>query len=159
MLVNVGFARTSVVISQGDDVLFVKYIDVGGRQLDQSVAEHLDMKLSEATALRRHNGDRRADQQDPDVARAVAEAIRPVIERLSSELSMCLRYHSVTFRGQSLARLSLSGGEASPQLLQALDGRLNLKTELSDPLRSYTVNTDIGRRSQWNMAAGLALRN
>jgi len=158
MLVNLGFARTLVAISQGEDVLFVKYIDIAGHQMDQAVAEHLNMKLSEATALRRHNGDRRADQQDPDIARGIAEAIRPSIEKLLSELSMCLRYHSVTFRGQTLARLILSGGEANSQLVEVLGTRLNLKTEQSDPLRAYPVAADIGRKSQWDVAAGLALR-
>jgi len=159
MLVNLGFARTSVVISQGNDVLFVKYIDVAGRNMDQAVAKHLDMKLTAATALRRHNGDRRTDQQDPDIARGVAEATRPIVEKLLSELSMCFRYHSVTFRGQSLARMVLSGGEANTQLLELLSTRLNLKAEISDPLRAYPLGGDVGRSSQWDVAAGLALKN
>ena len=48
-----------VVIAKGTDVLFIKYIDVGGRQFDEAVARHLEMSKSEAALLRRHNGDRR----------------------------------------------------------------------------------------------------
>ena len=36
----------------------------------------LRMELAEATSLRKHNGDRRSDMQDPEVARSVSEAIR-----------------------------------------------------------------------------------
>jgi type IV pilus assembly protein PilM len=158
LLVHVGHARTMVVIAQGDDILFLKYIDVGGRQFDEAVARRLEMLPAEATALRKHNGDRRADQQDPEVARGVADGVRPVVERLANELSMCVRYHSVTFRGQPLVRLLLGGGEATQPLLDALSPRLNLKCELSDPLRGYTAALPPGRKGQWDVAAGLALR-
>src|SRR5262245_39147280 len=95
LLVHIGYSRTAALIAQADELLFVKYIDVGGQQFDQAVARHLKMDLHEAIGLRKHNGDRRADMQDPEVARSIAEAIRPVIERLTNELSMCVRYHSV----------------------------------------------------------------
>src|SRR4029078_3843755 len=99
---------------QSGGLLVGKYIDVGGQQFDLAVGRHLKMDLHEATALRKHNGDRRADLQDPDVARSLAAAIRPRTERLSSELAMCVPYHSVTFRGQPIVRLVVSGGEATP---------------------------------------------
>ncbi len=158
MFVHVGASSTVVVIARGPDALFIKYIDVGGRQMDEAVARHLDMSLPEATTLRRHHGDRRVDQQDPDVARSVAEAIRPVVERLASELAMCSRYHSVTFRGQPLARIVVSGGEATPALVDAIGPRLDAKCELGDPLRSYEITAQAGRKGQWDVAAGLALR-
>jgi len=158
LLVHVGSSRTVVVICQGDDLLFVKYLPLGGRQLDEAVARHLKMPLAEATSLRKHNGDRRADQQDPEIARSVSEATRPVVEKLAAELSMCIRYHSVTFRGQPLVRLVLGGGEATPQLLEALSARLNLTCELSDPFRAFEGATTTGHRGQWEVAAGLALR-
>ena len=44
--------------------------------LDDAVARHLRMNLPEAASLRRHNGDRRQDQQDPEVAKSVAAAVR-----------------------------------------------------------------------------------
>ncbi len=156
--VHVGATNTAVVIARGDDALFVKYIDVGGRHLDEAVASHLKMNGPEAAALRRHNGDRRSDQQDSEVARSVSEAVRAVIERLAQELSLCIRYYSVTFRGQPLARLVLSGGEASPTLSEWLQPRIDLACELGEPLRSFEPQAALGRKSQWDVAAGLALR-
>jgi type IV pilus assembly protein PilM len=158
LVVEVGYSRTAAIIAEGDELLFVKYLAIGGRQLDEAVARHLRMGHAEAVALRRHNGDRRTDQQDPDIARSVAEAARPVIEKLAGELSMCVRYHSVTFRGQPLVRLVLGGGEATPQLLELLSSRLNLKCELSDPFRGLENAPAAGHRGQWDLAAGLALR-
>jgi type IV pilus assembly protein PilM len=159
MFAHIGASSTVVVIAKGPDALFIKYIDVGGRQLDEAVARHLDMSLPEASTLRRHNGDRRVEQQDPDVARTVTEATRPVVEKLAGELAMCSRYHSVTFRGQPLARIVLSGGEATSSLVETIGPRLDAKCELGDPLRSYEIAAQTGRKGQWDIAAGLALRD
>jgi type IV pilus assembly protein PilM len=159
LLVHLGHSRTAALIAQGEELLFVKYIDIGGQHFDLAIARLLKMDLLEAVALRKHNGDRRLDKQDPEVARSVAEAIRPVVERLGNELAMCVRYHSVTFRGQPIVRLVLSGGEATQPLLDALGRQLDLKCELSDPFRALPVIPNLGRRGQWDVAAGLALRN
>lgn len=158
LVVHVGFARTAAVITQGDEMLFVKYIDVGGTQFDAAVARHLNMEPSEAAALRRSHGDRRTDLQDPEVVRSVADATRPIVERLAQELAMCVRYHSVTFRGQPLVRLVLGGGEATQQLLDVLGRQIDLKCELSDPFRTLPPGPNLGRKGQWDVAAGLALR-
>lgn len=158
MFVNVGSSATAAVIAQGSHAVFMKYIDVGGRHLDEAVAGHLKMNRAEATALRRHNGDRRAEQRDPEITRSIAESIRPVLDRLARELSMCLRYYSVTFRGQPLERLVLGGGEANPSLVDWLAARLEVSCELGDPLRSYEKPAPLRRTGQWDVAAGLALR-
>ncbi|HUT95191.1 MAG TPA: pilus assembly protein PilM [Thermoguttaceae bacterium] len=158
MFVNVGASTTTVVIARGSHAMFMKYIDVGGRHLDDAVARHLKMKHGEAAALRRHNGDRRADQRDPEIARSITESIRPVLDRLANELSMCIRYYSVTFRGQPLERVVLGGGEAGETLVEWLASRLDVSCELGDPLRSYGKPPQGHRIGQWDVAAGLALR-
>jgi type IV pilus assembly protein PilM len=158
LLVHIGYSRTAALVAQGDDLLFVKYIDVGGQHFDLAVGRHLKMDLHEAIALRKHNGDRRVEMQDPEVARSVTEAIRPVIERLTSELAMCVRYHSVTFRGRPIVRMVVSGGEATQSLMETLGKNLDMKAELSDPFRAMPTIPNLGRKGQWDVAAGLALR-
>jgi type IV pilus assembly protein PilM len=158
MFVNVGASGSVVVIGRGSDAVFVKYIDVGGRQLDEAVARHLCMTLADAAALRRHNGDRRADQRDPEITRGITESVRPVLDRLANEVSLCVRYHSVTFRGQPLSQVVLSGGEATQPLADWLAGRLDLPCDLGDPLRTYQKTMPLLRIGQWDVAAGLALR-
>jgi len=158
LLVHIGYSRTAALVAQADELLFVKYIDVGGQHFDLAVGRHLKMDLHEAIALRKHNGDRRVEQQDPEVARSVAEAMRPVMERLTSELAMCVRYHSVTFRGQPIVRMVISGGEATPPLVEALSKQLDMKAELSDPFRTLPTIPNLGRKGQWDVAAGLAMR-
>lgn len=158
LVVHIGHSRTAAVIAQDEEMLFVKYIDIGGLHFDQAVARHLKMDLPEATALRKHNSDRRSDMQDPEVARSIADAIRPVVEKLAGELAMCVRYHSVTFRGQPLVRMVLGGGEATQQIMDGMARQLDLKCELSDPFRGFASLPSLGRKGQWDVAAGLALR-
>jgi len=159
MLVNLGSTNTTVVIARGNDAMFVKYLDIGGRHMDQAVARHLKMKQADAAALRRHNGDRRADQRDPEITRSIAESLRPILDQLVGELSMCIRYYSVTFRGQPLSRIVLGGGEATETLATWLAARLDLPCEIGNPLRSFTSGAIPGRGTQWDVAAGLALRD
>ena len=156
--VHLGYSRMAAIISEGDHALFVKYIDVGGKHFDEAAARGLGMPLKDAVALRRHNGDRRSEQQDAEIARSIGQAVRPVIEKLVSELSMCVRYHSVTFRGKSLGRLVLGGWEATPALAETLAERLNLKCELSQPFRHHSLPGSTHRSGQWDVAVGLALR-
>jgi type IV pilus assembly protein PilM len=158
MFVNIGASMTGVVIARGSDAMFVKYVELGGRHLDDAVARHLKMTPADAAALRRHNGDRRADQRDPEITRTIAESVRPVLDRLAHELSLCLRYYSVTFRGQPLAEILLGGGEATAPLAEWLAARLELPCEVGSPLRSYGQAPASGRIGQWDVAAGLALR-
>ena len=159
MFVHVGQSNSSVVIAQGRAPLFIKYVDIGGSHFDQAVASHLDMTLDAAAMLRRHNGDRRSEQQDPEIARSVNQAIRPMVERLANELSLCVRYHSVTFRGQPLARMVLGGGEAAQHLADVFSQCLDIPCQLGEPLRNYKTDAALGRQSQWDVAAGLALRS
>jgi len=158
LLVQIGFGRTIVVVAQNDHLMFVKYVKVGGKDFDQAVAGHLGTTLLDAANLRRQSADRRAEQQDPEIIRTVTEAIRTPLKRLLDEVAMCVRYHSVTFRGQSLARAILSGGEATAVLASEFEQRLNVPTSVSDPLRAFPTDLDVGRRGQWDVALGLSLR-
>jgi type IV pilus assembly protein PilM len=158
LVVHVGHTATLVLIAQASELLFVKYLDLGGKQFDEAVARSLKMEVAEAIALRRNNGDRRSDRQDPEITRSIQEGMRPIVDRMANELALCVRYHSVTFRGQPLERLVLGGGEATPGLMEQLNKRLGLKCELSDPLRALAPGGARGRASQWDVAAGLAMR-
>ena len=158
MFVNLGASTSVAVIGRGADVMFVKYLGVGGRHFDEAVAKHLHMDLAEAAALRKQHSDRRADQHDPEVAQTMSEAVRPVVEQLAAELALCIRYHSVTFRGLRLSQLVLSGGEANQSLADWLAPRLDLTCDVGDPVRNFR-QTPPGRAGQWDVATGLAMRS
>ncbi|RCS42093.1 hypothetical protein DTL42_19890 [Bremerella cremea] len=158
LYVHVGYSNTAVIIAEGTQVLFIKYLNVGGRHFDEAVCRQLDMTMDDAVNLRRHSADRRRSQQTPEVERSVLNAMRDELERLHQELAMCIRYHSVTFRGRPLVRIVLSGGEATETLRAELERTTTIETELGDPLRLYDAPQVLGRHGQWDIAVGLAAR-
>jgi type IV pilus assembly protein PilM len=158
MFVNVGASSTVTVIARGSDTMFVKYIEIGGRHFDEAVARHLKMSPADASAMRRHNNNRDEALRDPEIVQGINNALRPALDKLTQELSMCLRYYSVTFRGQPLSRIILGGGEANESLCQWISAWLDLPCDLGEPLRPFEKGQVNGRLGQWDVAAGLALK-
>lgn len=179
VLVDVGVRRTRVVIGRGREVNFYKDIEFGGHHLLEAVGRKLGVTVDEAAALRQRPadepgaaeqgtvepgaGERRAGRPDP-VRRAVTDATRTVADELATELAMCLRYFTVTFRGHRGVRVRVLGGEsADPQLRAAFAGVLGVPVEAGVPLAAV----DVARMTAadraypaggWAVAFGLALR-
>ena len=169
VLVDVGARRSQVVIGRGHDISFIKPIDIGGLHFHEAVARKLGIPVDEAEALRRRlveagdSADPAAARRDP-VRQAVFDATRAPMEELGREISLCLRYYSVTFRGQRPTKLRLVGGEAcDPQLQALLNACLVIPVEVARPL--YSVNISRmkpadrqGTMCEWALALGLSLR-
>lgn len=168
VLVDVGVRRSQVVIGRGRELSFIKSIDIGGFHFHEAVSRKLGITIEEAESLRRRlveagEGGDPAARKDP-VRQAVFDATRSSMEELGREISLCLRYYSVTFRGQRPTRLRLVGGEAcDPQLQTLLNSALVIPVEVGRPL--YSVNTSRmkptdrrGALCEWSLALGLSLR-
>jgi type IV pilus assembly protein PilM len=171
--------QTTVIITRGRDIVFVKSIPIGGAVFNRAVAESLELGTTEAEALRRRlcrrglarkSEGEEADESDepeaPDrVARAVADAMRPHLEDLADEIGLCLRYYGVTFRGERPESVVFCGGEAhNASIPAALGQRLAMEAKIGDPLRNVRVDqadTAVDRRgirAEWATAAGMSLK-
>ncbi len=165
VLIDIGYDRTHVVIGRGWDVQFIKPIALAGREFQEAVGRKLGITLDEAQSLRRRlNGPADpAAERDP-VRQAATDATRRVMEDLAREIAMCLRYQSVTFRGQRPTVARLYGGESTdPQLLAILNRALPIPAQTGRPL--YSIDTSRmpaderrGPMSEWALAFGLALK-
>ncbi len=168
VVVDVGWERSQIVIGKGRQLSVIRAIEVGGRHFQEAVSQKLGITLEEAQTLRRRLMDPAAntqpfDERDP-VRQAAADACRSAMQELAREISLCLRYHAVTFRGRQPARVRLVGGEAAdPQLRSVLNKLLPIPCRAAQPLQSVdTSSMGAADRnvsmSQWGMAFGLALR-
>jgi type IV pilus assembly protein PilM len=169
VLVDVGARRSQVVIGRGREISFLKTIEIGSRHMLEAVSVKLGITIDEARALRRRLAEAGpvdpadAAKSDP-VRQAVFDASRSIMEDLGREISLCLRYFSVTFRGQRPEKVRLVGGEASdPQLHAVLNTALPIPVETSRPL--FSVDTSRmkpsdrrGMMCEWTLALGLGLR-
>jgi hypothetical protein len=86
------------------------------------------------------------------------------MEELARELSLCLRYYSVTFRGHRPTVVKLLGGEGSdPQLRAILNASLPVPVVAGTPMISVDCRAmkecdRQGTMSEWAAALGLSLR-
>jgi type IV pilus assembly protein PilM len=168
-LADIGM-QTRLVITLGRNIVFVKTIPIGGAVFNRAVAECLELAPGESEALRRRLSRRKSEPDEesgePDrITRAVSDAIRPHLEDLANEIGLCLRYYSVTFRGERPESIILSGGEAHDSAIAAALGeRLELATKVGDPFRNVrldAVDTVVDRRgvrSEWAAAFGLTFK-
>jgi type IV pilus assembly protein PilM len=164
VMIDLGMQRSQVLIGKGRDISFFKSVDIGGAAFNEAVSKKLGITVEEARTLRRRiSASDEGAQRDP-VRQAVLDATRSIMEDLAKEVSLCMRYYSVTFRGQRPARVRLFGGEAvDPQLLAILNFVLGVPVETGRPL--FSVNCDgmkdlerHGAASEWATALGLGLK-
>jgi type IV pilus assembly protein PilM len=176
VLVDIGGECTQVVIGRGETISFVKSIAIAGNNLNDSVARKLGITPDEARSLRRRlieasvaplaqeEDAAKADTRRDPVRDAVFDATRSIMETLASEVSLCLRYHSVTFRGHRPTRIRIVGGEAAdPRIIAAFNAALPIPAAAGRPLHSVDTSqmrsTDRrGFMSEWTTAFGLALK-
>ncbi len=168
-LLDVGACSSRMVIGQGDDIGFVKTLDVGADRLNDAVARRLDLSAEEAAHARltpRQISSSASEADDASLNLVVRDAIRPIGEELGRLAAMCLRYHSVTFRGPRPERLLVSGANGSDAALrQCLATATGLEVVGNPAMdRALTGVPDGGGipagliGPAWAAAMGLALR-
>jgi type IV pilus assembly protein PilM len=170
VIVDVGTRRSQVVIGKGRDISFLKSIDIGAQHLAEAIRQKLDISEEEVASIRQklsevsvEAGEAASAGRDP-VRQAVFDATRSIMEDLGREIGLCLRYYSVTFRGQRPTRVKLAGGEGrNPHLQAVLNAALTIPVETARPL--YSVDTSRmsaadrrGPMCEWTLALGLGLR-
>jgi type IV pilus assembly protein PilM len=166
VIIDLGMQRSQVLIGRGHEISFYKPVDVGGYKLNEAVSRKLGIKLDDARLVRRRlwATDDPTVKRDP-VRQAVFDATRSIMEDLAREVSLCMRYYSVTFRGQRPCRVRLLGGEAGdPQLLAILTAVLAVPVTTGRPL--FSINCERMRgfdrkdhSSEWALALGLGLKH
>ncbi|MBN2457033.1 MAG: pilus assembly protein PilM [Sedimentisphaerales bacterium] len=191
---DVGSKFTTVVFTRDGDISFVKRIPIAGDGFDREVANKLGVSIDQAKMLRSKmrmqqtisppakeseidtgltNSDNQDDSSEParEVAldgttrQAIVQATGAAAEQLAREISLCLRYYTVTFRGRRIKRAILSGGEAYERImLNVLRRQMSLEIEMAQPLKGFDMTNmhfDSDRRGllcEWSVAAGLALK-
>lgn len=187
VFVDVGSRSTTVVFGRGGEISFVKQIPIGGHRFSGDVAEKLGINIVEAERLRERlriergssegrsgpNGQAGGDTEDrldASTRQVVVDAISSVAEELGKEISLCLRYFTVTFRGKRVEQAVLSGGEAYENiLLNVLRRQLTVEIEVAQPLRGFDLSSEResinlagdrrGLLCEWAVAVGLGLKD
>ncbi len=175
VFVDIGSKATTVVFGRGQEISFVKQIPVGGEKFNRQIATKLGIGVDEAQRLRetfrmektpgRDNDLKDRSTLDVSTRQVITDAIGVVAEELAREISLCLRYYTVTFRGKRVESAFFSGGEAYENILISVFKRhLTVDVEVAQPLRGIditNINFDSDRRGllcEWAVAVGLGLK-
>ena len=195
VFVDIGSQFTTVVFGRGGEISFTKQIPIGGEKFNREIASKLGVSIDEAEMLREKlqmesaikagislgvpkssspgqdrtvpilQAGQNGNALDVSTQEIMVDAIGAAAEELAKEISLCLRYYTVTFRGKRVERAIFSGGEAYERiLLNVLRRHLTVEIEVAQPLKGLditNVNFDNNKRDllcEWAVAVGLSLK-
>ena len=169
---DLGELATRIITTIDDKIVFLKSIAIGSRKMNELAARRLNLSLAEATQLRQdilrqHAGTRGNGASDlqAEIMDSAFQAMRPGLEELGKEISLCLRYYAVTFRGIRPNELLCVGGQSyDTQLLRTIGEITGVQAIKGSPLKNIDT-TDVFSESEsasglveWATCAGLSLR-
>lgn len=180
--IDIGSNSTSIVFGRAGKICFIKQIPIGGNKFNQQVAEKLSVSISEAENLRNslkleklvdfkpdkgfsEHGSKLKCSVDASTRQVIVNSISAVSEELVKEIALCLRYYIVTFRGERVESVVLSGGEASENILHnALKRQLQIEVDIAQPFKglsldNITFDDEHDLLCDWTVAVGLAIKN
>jgi type IV pilus assembly protein PilM len=167
VFVDIGQHTTTVVFAHPNEINFIKQIPFGTEKFDSNITKRLNISIDEAQNLRKKlqmdKTEGSSADMDSTIKNTMIDTITTSSEDLLRELSLCLRYYTVTFRGKRVSRLVLAGGGAYEQILiDLIKQRLSLDVEQSQPLRGFEMDDiAIGDKDdlfcEWSVAVGLSL--
>lgn len=167
VIVDVGEATAEVMVTRGRAVAFYKQVELGGRAMTRLCAERLGLDPATVSDLRKRRMAAEPGAIDAKVDRALYDAVRPLMSDLAQEVTLCLRYFSVTFRGSRPDGVVVSGQEAGePRLAQTLSEALHVPASVGRPLDGYDLSRaggvindrGPGGGAQWGACVGLSTR-
>jgi type IV pilus assembly protein PilM len=160
IFVDVGYRYTTVVFGRNGEICLAKQMPFGIARFDEEVASKLEIGASEAESVRLRL--QRDEPVEEGTRHLVTDALASAAEQLARELSLCLRYHTVTFRGKRVERALVAGGGAHERvLLDVLQRHLSIAVEPAEPLRGMDVesatNVEVCSRSAPDLALAVGL--
>lgn len=176
VVVTVGPVLTEVMVTRGRLLAFYKQIEIGGRSMTRLASERLGLDPATVGELRQRRmvvGSAQAGAPgdgtpgvDPKVDRALFDAVRPHINDLVQEVTLCLRYYSVTFRGPRPEVIVVGGSEAAePQLTTLLTEGVGVPAQVGKPLEGVdiagvarSISPNPAAAAVWGACHGLCTR-
>jgi len=170
VFVDIGSRTTTVVFGDRGEISFIKQIPIGGEKLNRETASRLGVEIDEVERLREMlRRDKSDSQLDPSTRQVIVDTISSIAEGLAKEVSLCLRYYTVTFRGTRVEQALFTGGEAYENILMnVLKRQLPVDVATYQPMRGFDltgegarINLNNDRRGllcEWAVAVGLGLK-
>jgi type IV pilus assembly protein PilM len=175
-ILDLGAHKTSIHIFQGGQLEFSRYVPTSGDAFTMALTglvrageQEIEINTAQAETLKRKHGipsvdDRGATAEGIPLSQ-LAVRLRPVLEKLETEISRSFDYHAFQFQGETISRLLLAGGGAQLAGIESFfDERFDMRVGFLDPLAPVVVQDskafqelDAAHRPAFAVAVGLAL--
>lgn len=138
--VDLGFLGTRIILTRGAEVILLKGVDIGARNMLDAIAERYGVDAPRAEeiylAAAAAEDSAKANQMPETTPRHVYEVIEPLVQQIGREVALCLKYASVTFKGAHSSTVTCVGGlAADDKILGWLTSMLGLPAKAGHPFR------------------------
>ena len=175
-VLDLGARKTSIHIFHGRELQFSRHVPTSGNAFTMALTgmirageEEIELNSTQAEALKRQHGissvEDRGKTAEGIPLSQVAVRIRPVLEKLETEISRSFDYYAFQFQGETISRLLLAGGGAQLKGIESFFAeRFDVKVGFLDPLAPIIFQdsqafseVDAATRPVFTVAVGLSL--
>jgi type IV pilus assembly protein PilM len=175
-VLDLGAHNTNIHIFHEGELQFSRYVPTSGDAFTMALTgmirageQEIELNTAQAEALKRQHGipsvEDRGKTAEGIPLSQVAVRIRPVLEKLETEISRSFDYYAFQFQGETITRLLLAGGGAKLKGIETFFAeRFDLKVGFLDPLAPIIIQDspafsqlDAATRPVFSVAVGLSL--
>ena len=175
-VLDLGAHKTNIHIFEGGRLRFSRYVSTSGDAFTMALTgmirageRDIELNTAQAEKLKREHGissvkDRGKTGEGIPLSQ-LAVRIRPVLEKLETEISRSRDYYSFQFQGGTITRLLLAGGGAQLKGIETFfTDRFDVRVEFLDPLAPIIIQdspafseVEAANRPDLTTVVGLAL--
>jgi type IV pilus assembly protein PilM len=175
-VLDLGAHKTNIHIFEGGRLRFSRYVPTSGDAFTMALTgmirageRDIELNTAQAEKLKREHGissvkDRGKTGEGIPLSQ-LAVRIRPVLEKLETEISRSRDYYSFQFQGGTITRLLLAGGGAQLKGIETFfTDRFDVRVEFLDPLAPIIIQdspalseVEAANRPDLTTVVGLAL--
>ena len=159
VLIDIGARTTNLIYVEGNKV-FVRSINVGGREITQAISKEFDISFQEAEERKIQDGfvalgGGFADHDDPEIS-AMSKVIRNASTRLHSEIVRTNNFYRSNQNGNAPTMAFLCGaGAGLPYLNEFFQEKLKIPVEYFNSLRNVRLGKRVDEPTVTNNAHAL----
>jgi len=175
-VLDLGARKTSIHIFHGRELQFSRHVPTSGDAFTMALTgmirageQEIELNTAQAESLKRQHGipsvEDRGKTAEGIPLSQVAVRIRPVLEKLETEISRSFDYYAFQFQGETITRILLAGGGAQLKGIESFFAeRFDAKVGFLDPLAPIIFQDspafselDAATRPVFTVAVGLSL--
>ena len=148
VVVSIGHESSTLLVAGGGICEFTRVFDWGGGQLQNAIADELEVPHMEAATILTHlslsGPGRHLDSLDADTRSRALDAVRTRLTPFARELVSSLQFYQTQPESLGIREIVITGGTAHLEgLADALNQMIGVSVSVGDPLARVDVQVDI----------------